>query len=139
MRDFTVLGIKVKGCTFRGNNAAIFIFASNLNRGLLLKERICSFKSKFFLFRGYHFEKGFISQRISTNSSCLPFKSGRKTWQYTHYSYTKMFKSLQFYAAVLVNAVSACGWEHGMWGRGSVYEKSIFAQFNFGIFTSSAN
>ena len=37
---------KAYGYTFRGSNPVIFIFASLLKCGLLLKERILSFKSK---------------------------------------------------------------------------------------------
>ena len=36
------------GLHSRGSNSAIFIFAGHLNEGPLLKERICSFRSKFF-------------------------------------------------------------------------------------------
>ena len=42
---------KMNGYIFRGSNSAIFIFASFLNGGQLLKERICSYRSKFFPLR----------------------------------------------------------------------------------------
>ena len=42
---------KVNGYIFRGSNSLIFIFASHLNRGHLLKKRICSPRSKSFLLR----------------------------------------------------------------------------------------
>ena len=41
----------VKGHIFRGSNSAIFIFAFLLTRDQLLKERICSGRSKFFPLR----------------------------------------------------------------------------------------
>ena len=43
--------IKVNGYTFRGSNSAIFILTFFLNGGLLLKEKICSYRSKFFPLR----------------------------------------------------------------------------------------
>ena len=39
------------GYTFRGSNSVIYIFASLLDRGQLLKETICSYKSKLFPLR----------------------------------------------------------------------------------------
>ena len=41
--------INVNGVTFKGSNSSIF--ASLLSMGQLLKERICSFRSKFFPFK----------------------------------------------------------------------------------------
>ena len=41
----------MNGCNFRGNYSAIIIFASFVNGGQLLKERICSHRSKFFPLR----------------------------------------------------------------------------------------
>ena len=40
--------LNMPGYTFRENNSTIFCFASLLNWGELLKERICSTRSKFF-------------------------------------------------------------------------------------------
>ena len=42
---------EVNGYTFRGSNSVIFIFASHMNWGHLIKERICSRWSKFFPLR----------------------------------------------------------------------------------------
>ena len=41
----------MSGYTSRGSNFAIFIFVSLFSGSQLLKERICSSRSKFFLFR----------------------------------------------------------------------------------------
>ena len=46
-----VLDFMVKRYTFRDNNSSIFFLASLLNRDQLLKERICSSRSKFFSLR----------------------------------------------------------------------------------------
>ena len=43
--------VKVNGSAFRGSNSAIFILASIFNVGQLIKERICSTRSKFFPLR----------------------------------------------------------------------------------------
>ena len=43
--------VKINGYTFRGSDSAISIFASLLNIGQLLKERICFCRSKFFPLR----------------------------------------------------------------------------------------
>ena len=43
-----LIQIKVNAYTFREKPSAIFIYACLFNRGLLLKKRICSCKSKFF-------------------------------------------------------------------------------------------
>ena len=48
----TQSAFKVNGFTFRGINSFIFIFVSHLIRGKLLKKRICSQSSKFYLLRG---------------------------------------------------------------------------------------
>ena len=53
---------KVNGYAFRGNNSSIFIFASLLNGGQLLKKRICSCRSKFFPSRVDPFWMGYFSQ-----------------------------------------------------------------------------
>ena len=37
----------MNGCTFKGGNSVIFIFASLLGRGLLLREEVCFHRSKF--------------------------------------------------------------------------------------------
>ena len=48
----------MNGYTFKGSNCYIFIFASLLNTGQLLKERICSPRSKFFPLRVDHILEG---------------------------------------------------------------------------------
>ena len=66
--------------TFKDNNSAVFIFASLLNGGQLLKERICSCGSKFFplredpIFAG-HYHPG---TQIGSHKSCFPLQNGRK-------------------------------------------------------------
>ena len=42
--------LKVNGYTFSKNNSTIFVFPSIRNGGQLLKKRICSNRSKFFLY-----------------------------------------------------------------------------------------
>ena len=44
---FDSTGLKVNGYTFRGRNSVIFIVASQLNCSHFMKERICSYQSKF--------------------------------------------------------------------------------------------
>ena len=46
--SFCCTFIKASEYTLRGSNCIIFVFGSLLNRGYLFKERICSFRSKFF-------------------------------------------------------------------------------------------
>ena len=48
IRLLTIKGLQKNLYTLRGSNYTIFIFASLLNKGQLLKERICSKGSKFF-------------------------------------------------------------------------------------------
>ena len=66
--------IKVNGYTFRRSNSFIFIFASHLISGQLLKKRICSFRSKFFslrvdpIFRGLHCS----GKQTGSHKSCFP-------------------------------------------------------------------
>ena len=67
---------KVTGYTFRGSNSVIFIFASLklLNRGVLLKKRICSCRSKFFPLRVDPFsEVLFRSGKQRRTHSCCPW------------------------------------------------------------------
>ena len=65
---------KVTGYTFRESNSVIFIFASLLNRGLLLKIRICSCRSKFFPLRVDLFSEGFFrSGKQRGTHSCFPW------------------------------------------------------------------
>ena len=55
--------VKVNENTFKGSNSSSFIFVSLIIRGQLLKERICSSRSKFFSLRVYPFWLGYIVQR----------------------------------------------------------------------------
>ena len=43
--------LKVNGYTLKGNNSVIFIVACHIPLGHLIKERICSSRSKFFPLR----------------------------------------------------------------------------------------
>ena len=43
--------VKVNACTFRGSNSVIFIVASHINRGHIIKERICCRRGKLILLR----------------------------------------------------------------------------------------
>ena len=52
---------KVKRYTFRGSNSALLSFVSLSNRGHLIMEKICSFRSKSFLYEKTSFWKGFIA------------------------------------------------------------------------------
>ena len=70
--------MELNGYTFRGSNSAIFIFASILNGSQLLKERICSTWSKFFLLKVDPLWKAFficsmadgISFEVSLSLNC---------------------------------------------------------------------
>ena len=58
---------------FRGSNCVIDIFASIFSGGQLLKERICSSRSKFFYlkvdpFEGFHHQQ----KQMGIHKSCLP-------------------------------------------------------------------
>ena len=77
----------VYGYTIRGSNSAIFIFASLLNGGQLIKERICSNRSKFFPLRVDPLLDGFIlSGRKQEVIKVVPLrKASRKAWKSTHY------------------------------------------------------
>ena len=59
--------LKVNEYTFRGNNSFIFIFATHLIRGQLLKKRICSPRSKFFPLRVDPILKGLHNKQEVTN------------------------------------------------------------------------
>ena len=54
--------IQVNECSFRGDKSFIFLLSSLLNVGQLLKEWICSSRSKFFPLRVSPFGKGVIAQ-----------------------------------------------------------------------------
>ena len=56
------------GTLLRGSNSAIFIFASLLNRGQLLKERICSSGSQYLPLRVNMFEEGLCNPGKQTGS-----------------------------------------------------------------------
>ena len=60
--------------TLSGEATLIFIFASYLIRGLLLKERICSPRSKFFPLRADPILKGLHCPEKQTGShkNCFP-------------------------------------------------------------------
>ena len=45
---------KVKGYTFRGSNSVIFSFSHTFQKGSTVKERICSWKSKFFPYKVHY-------------------------------------------------------------------------------------
>ena len=60
------------GTVSGGSNSVIFIFPFLLNRGQLLKERICSSRSKFFPLRVDLILEGHIKQ-TETYESCSPF------------------------------------------------------------------
>ena len=62
---------KVNGYTFKGSNSCIFIFASHLIRGQLLKERICSSRSKFFPLRVDPFGRASSSREANRKSQKL--------------------------------------------------------------------
>ena len=77
--------LKVNRYTFRGNNSIIFIAASHINWGHLIKERICSHWSKFILLR----ENPILERRhppdkqIGSHKNCLPLKTwGKKMDRY---------------------------------------------------------
>ena len=76
LRD--VFTLMVIGYTFRGSNSFIFIFASHLNGGQLLKKRICSPRSKFFSLRVDPVLKGLHCpvKQIGSKKNCLPLKTG---------------------------------------------------------------
>ena len=62
---------KRKRLTFRGYNSVILIFASLLNRGQLLKEGICSYRSKFLSLRADLIFEG-LPQSLCTLPHPLP-------------------------------------------------------------------
>ena len=77
--------IMVHGYTFRGSNSVIFSFGSLLKRGLLLKERICSKRSKFFplsVHPIFHFERAMSVKEENRKSwKLFPLiKMGDKYW-----------------------------------------------------------
>ena len=69
-----VPALKVNGYTFRGSSSAGFLFAFFFNRGQLLKERICSSRSKFFPLRVDLLLKGFrcLWKQSGSHKSCSP-------------------------------------------------------------------
>ena len=72
----------MNACTFRGTNPILLIVASNIYWGLLIKERICSHRSKFFPLRvdpilGRLRPLGNCKQTGSLEN-CLPLKTWRK-------------------------------------------------------------
>ena len=72
VRKWFKSGLKVKGYIFRGRNSAIFIFSSLINIGQLLKEIICSSRSKFFPLRVDPFLGGLCppGKRTGNHGSC---------------------------------------------------------------------
>ena len=68
---------KMNGYTLRGSNSVFFIIASHINWGHLIKERICSHRSKFFHLRVDHFRTS-GKQTGSQKENCLPLKTWRK-------------------------------------------------------------
>ena len=66
--------LKVHGYTFRGSNSVIFIVASHLIRGQLLKKRICFFRSRFFPFKVDLILKGLqcLGKQTGSHKSCFP-------------------------------------------------------------------
>ena len=82
----------------RGTPSASLNFASLLNRGHLLKKRICSPRSKFFPLRVDPTLKGCTVQEskqevIKVVSLC---KNDRKSWKYTHTPYIHANRQLKF-------------------------------------------
>ena len=82
--------LNMNGYTFRGSNSVIFIVASHINWGHLLKERICSHWSKFFPLRVDPILERLHPACKQTGSlkNCLPLKTCRKKMEV--YPYTLM-------------------------------------------------
>ena len=78
-KGLQLAGIKVNGYTLRGSNSVIFIVASYINWGHLIKERICSiganstFKSRPLL--GKLCPPG---KQTGSHENCLSLKNGKK-------------------------------------------------------------
>ena len=71
---------KVNGYTFRGSNSVIFIVASHINWGHIIKERLCSHWSKFIPLRvdpilGRLCPSG---KQTGSHENCLPLKTVEK-------------------------------------------------------------
>ena len=71
------INLKVNRYAFRGSNSVIFIVASRIKRGHLIKERICSRRSKFFPLRvdpifGRLRPPG---KHTGSHENCLPLKT----------------------------------------------------------------
>ena len=66
--------LKVSGYTSKGSNSVIFIFVSIFNMGQLLKEMICSLRSKFFPLGVDPIleELGCPGNQTSSHESCSP-------------------------------------------------------------------
>ena len=64
--------------TFRRRNSVIFIVASNVNWGHLIKERICSHWSKFFALRVDPILGRLSGKQTGSHENCLPLKTWRK-------------------------------------------------------------
>ena len=62
LAGIVLLRLKVNGYTVRGSNSVSFSFACLGNGGQLLKERICSLRSKFFPLLVDHLLEGFVNQ-----------------------------------------------------------------------------
>ena len=80
------LPVKVNGYTFKGSNSVIFIVASHINGGHLIKVKICSHRSKFFPLRvdpilGRLCPPG---KQTGSHENCLPLKHDGKRLGCTH-------------------------------------------------------
>ena len=79
---------KVNGYIFRGRNSVIFIFASHINFGHLIKERIYSYRSKFILSGEYPIlgRLRVPGKQTRSDENYLPLKRLRKKMEV--YPYT---------------------------------------------------
>ena len=67
----------VNGCTFKGGNSVIFIFASLLGTGLLLRGEVCFHRSKFFpSYVGLHFGRALSAGEANRKSQNMSSPSG---------------------------------------------------------------
>ena len=79
-----LLALKMNGYTFRGSNSVIFIIASHINWGHLIKERIRFHQSKFFPLRVDPILGRLSSRQANKVTKLSPFKNMARKEKCTH-------------------------------------------------------